>query len=107
VVYKKGTLNTNADALSRVEINPTAIIDDLDAASMIGNADDDLDQLIRDAIDHHEVPDSIVTDASNTQDQFRQEMDKLLDVPDNTELMSIMRALDKDLPQHRTLQHRR
>lgn len=41
-MYKKGKHNTNADALSRVQINA------LDTESMINNVDEDLNQLLDD-----------------------------------------------------------
>lgn len=52
IVYKRGKLNTNADALSRIEINP------LEAESVIANCDDsDQNKIINDFPQSPEPPD--------------------------------------------------
>lgn len=50
VVYKKGKLNTNADALSRIPIE----IHPMENISTAGNADEDIDKLLNDIIQERE-----------------------------------------------------
>lgn len=66
IAYKKGKLNVNADALSRIEINA---LDDLENASMIVNPDDELDNFINN-----------LTNNNDTNDKFRtQEYEELIE----------------------------